>query len=130
MITFKKGEVFMKRLNISLILIVFLLTIGGICLAQQIIPWDKADKYYGQNVTVEGTIVATHKSEKACFLNFHQDWKTHFAAVIFKSDFSKFPPNSETYYRGKKVHVTGVVEEFNDKPRIILKSPSQIKIVE
>jgi len=119
----------MGRIKVSVIIGALLLVIGGICLAQQIVPWDKADKYYGQNVTVEGTIVATYNSGKACFLNFHPNWKRYFTAVIFRSDFYKFPPNPEEYYRGKKVHVTGMVREYNGKPEIILNDPSQIEII-
>jgi DNA/RNA endonuclease YhcR with UshA esterase domain len=97
--------------------------------AEQIIQWNEADKFYGQTVTVEGTIVATHNSGKACFLNFHQDYKRYFTAVIFASAFDQFPPSPETFYSGKTVQITGVVKEYKGKPEIILERPSQIKIV-
>ena len=95
-----------------------------------IVSWEDADKYYGQEVIVEGRIVATYNSGKACFLNFHKNWKRYFTAVIFASDFSKFPPNPEEYYRDKKVRIKGLVKEYQGKPEIILKSPKQIEIVE
>lgn len=100
------------------------------CLAQDVISWKDAAKYYGQEKTVEGTIVATRNTGKACFLNFSEDWKTDFTAVIFASDLGKFPANPETYYKGKKVKVTGNVQEYQGKPEIIVKRPGQIKIVE
>ena len=105
---------------------------GGICFAQEIIPWDQADKYYGQNVTIEGTIVNTAigKHGKECFLNFNSDWHQGLTAIIFSGDFSKFPPKPEEFYNGKKVQVTGLVQEYNGKPEIILYDPSQIKILE
>ena len=74
----------MGKIRMYLIAIAFLLTIGGICLAQQIIPWDQADSYYGQFVTVEGNIVATYNSGEACFLNFHPNGNRYFFAVIFQ----------------------------------------------
>ena len=47
----------------------FLILILGIANANTIIRWDEAQKYYGQTVTVEGKIVATYNSGRACFLN-------------------------------------------------------------
>ena len=95
----------------------------------EVVSWENAHKYYGQYVTVEGQIVDTHNSGKACFLNFHPDWKKHFTAVIFSFAFPKFPPHPEKFYEGKKVRVTGKVKEYQGKPEIILEDPSQIKII-
>lgn len=95
----------------------------------KVIFWQDASKHYGEFCTVEGTIVATHNSGKACFLNFHPDWKRYFTAVIFANQFGEFPTNPERYYRGKKVQVTGFIKEYNGKPEIILESPDQIKIL-
>lgn len=94
------------------------------------VRWDEADKYYGQTVTVTGKVVATHNSGKACFLNFHQNWKKYFTAVIFASDFSKFPPDPENYYLNKEVKIAGLVKEYQGKPEIILKDPGQIVVVD
>lgn len=95
----------------------------------QVIPWQDAAKYYGKYITVEGTIIATHNSGKACFLNFHPDYNRYFGVVIFESAFSCFPKNPENYYYGKKVRVSGVIKEYKGKPEIILDDPSQIKIL-
>ena len=119
----------MRRINVSLIMVAFLLTLGGICLGHEIIPWDIADAYYGQFVTVEGTIVATSNSDKACFLNFHSNGERYFTAVIFLRDLAKFPSNPEEYYNGEKVHVTGFVQRYDGKPAIVLENPSQIEIL-
>lgn len=95
----------------------------------QIISWQDAAKHYGEYATVEGTIVVTHNSGKACFLNFHPDYKRYFTAVIFASAFSRFPANPENYYYGKKVRVSGYIKEHREKPEIILNDPSQIEIL-
>jgi len=95
----------------------------------QVIPWQDAAKYYGNYLTVEGTIIATYNSGKACFLNFHPDYNRYFGAVIFASDFSRFPKNPENYYYGKKVRVSGEIKEYRGKPEIILDDPSQIEIL-
>ena len=97
---------------------------------ENVISWKDADKYYGITMAVEGLIVHTYNSGKACFLNFHPDWKKYFQAVIFASDFDKFPPNPEDFYLNKKVRVTGLIKEYKGRSEIILKSPAQIKIIE
>ncbi len=70
--------------------------------AHMIIPWQDTAKHYGEHATVVGTIVVTHNSGKACFLNFHPDYKRYFTAVIFASVFSRFPANPENYYIWKE----------------------------
>ena len=96
----------------------------------QVISWQDAAKHYGEYVTVEGTIVATHNSGKACFLNFHPDYKRYLTLVIFASDFSLFPANAENYYSGKKVRVSGYIKAYKGKPEIILNDPAQIELVQ
>ncbi len=97
--------------------------------ALDIISWQDADKYYGQNKVVEGVIVVTNNTGKVCFLNFDRNWKKYFTAVIFASDFDKFPVHPEEYYLNRKVRVRGLIKEYKGKPEIILKSPTQIEIV-
>jgi len=95
----------------------------------RVISWQDAAQHYGKYVTVEGAIVATHNSGKACYLNFHPDYQRYFTAVIFASAFSCFPANPESYYLGKKVRVSGYIKEYRGKPEIILNDPSQIEIL-
>lgn len=96
----------------------------------RLISWQDAAKHYGEYATVEGKIVATHNSGKACFLNFHPNYKKYFTAVIFASAFPLFPANPESFYYGKKVRVSGYIKEYRGKPEIILNDPSQIEILE
>jgi DNA/RNA endonuclease YhcR with UshA esterase domain len=81
-------------------------------------------------VIVEGIIVAANSTGKVCFLNFHKNWKRYFTAVIFASDFHKFPEPPKNYYNGKKVRITGLIKKYQGKPEIIIKNPSQIEILE
>lgn len=97
--------------------------------ASRVISWQDAAKHYGKYATVEGKIVATHNSGKACFLNFHPNYKKYFTAVIFASAFSLFPANPETFYYGKKVRISGYIKEYKGKPEIILDDPSQIEVL-
>jgi hypothetical protein len=97
--------------------------------ASQVISWQDAGKHCGEYAVVEGTIVLSHNSGKACFLNFHLQYKDHFTAVIFASAFLRFPANPEVCYLNKKVRVSGIIKEFDGKPEIVLEDPSQIEIV-
>lgn len=97
---------------------------------RDVISWDEADQFYGQTKIVEGKIVASHNTGKVCFLNFHTDWRRYFTAVIFAGDFDKFPIHPEDHYLGRRVRVNGLIKEYRGKPEIILKSPSQIEVIE
>lgn len=94
------------------------------------ISWKDAANHYGEYCTVEGVIVRTYNSGKACFLNFHQNWKKYFSAVIFARRFNQFPGNPERHYLNKTVRITGYIKEYKGSPEIILDSPDQIEIVE
>lgn len=97
---------------------------------QKIISWKDAHKYYDKYVTVEGIIVHTYNSGRACFLNFHPDFNKYFTVVIFVSDFHRFHKKPEDFYFNKKVRVSGEIKKYNGKPEIILKDPEMIKIIE
>jgi len=107
-----------RKLSILVLSVLFITNTQAV--TQEIISWKDAHKYYGEYVTVEGWIVDTYNSGKACFLNFHENYKKYFTAVIFQSDFYKFPDSLEDHYYNKKVHVTGIVKEYQGKPEIIL----------
>jgi DNA/RNA endonuclease YhcR with UshA esterase domain len=94
---------------------------------EDIISWQDAAQYYGQMVTVEGTVVRTYNSGRAVFLNFHQDYASHFKAVIFPDDWPKFSEPPEELFKGQLVRVTGVVQEYEGAPEIIIGEPSQIE---
>ncbi|MGB4704778.1 MAG: OB-fold nucleic acid binding domain-containing protein [Candidatus Saccharicenans sp.] len=97
---------------------------------EKIVDWREARNYVGQQVVVEGVIVRTYNSGRACFLNFHPDYRQYLSLVIFASDFQKFPSRPEEYYLNKKVRVKGRVVLYQGRPEIILTSPTQITVVE
>ena len=93
-----------------------------------VINWSDADKYYNQCVIVEGTIIKTYNSGIVCFLNFHTNY-SYFTAVIFASDFPGFAVPPESFYRGKKVQIIGIILEYKGSPEIIVKTPDQIRVL-
>ncbi len=98
-------------------------------LQEGIVSWKDVHNHYGEEVTVQGKVVRAYNSGKACFLNFHQDWKKHFTAVIFAKNFNKFPKLPEILYINKEVRVTGLVKKYRDAPEIIVNGPEQIKTI-
>ena len=95
-----------------------------------VISWKKADNYYGKKVFVVGEIVDTYDSGKAIFLNFAENYKDTFTAVIFSSDTFKFDFEPEDYFLNKKVKVKGEIKEYSGAPEIIINETSQIKIID
>lgn len=95
----------------------------------QIIDWINADKYYGEYVVVEGTVVDTRNTGEVCFLNFQSDWEQYFSVVIFSCDFPEFSEQPEVYYLGKRIHIIGLIKRYKDKPEIIAKTPDQIQVI-
>jgi DNA/RNA endonuclease YhcR with UshA esterase domain len=96
-----------------------------------VISYLDADNYIGQKKTVEGTIVKTFKytKGKTIFLNFHDPYQGYFTAIIWSSDWGKFPFAPEEYYKGKEVRVTGEIIEYKGSPEIVVRDPSQIEVV-
>jgi len=94
-----------------------------------VIPWSQASQHIGEEVTIEGQIVATHVSPLSTLLSFDPSFNK-FTAVIRPADRDAFPPKPEEYYRGKQVRITGRVVEYEKKAEIVLKNRGQIQILE
>lgn len=91
-----------------------------------VITPEEAAEHYGEDVIVEGVIINSYDYGRACFLDF----ESSFTAVIFSTEYAKFPLYPDDYYYGEKVRVSGTVNEYKGKPEIILKSSAQIEFVE
>jgi DNA/RNA endonuclease YhcR with UshA esterase domain len=96
----------------------------------QVVGWQNAAEFVGQTVTVEGQVVDTYNSGKVVFLNFDEDYRQTFKAVIFPDAWALFPEPPETLYRGQLVRVTGQVELYEGAPEIIVETPDAIEILE
>ena len=90
----------------------------------------QAGNYYGDEIIVEGKVVDAYLSKKNnVFLNFGKPYPNQcFSAVIFSSDLYKFGDNPEKYYNQKIVRIRGKIQEYQEKPEIILKDLSQIEV--
>jgi len=95
------------------------------------IDYTLATNFIGENKTVRGKVVKVYYSAKSdtTFLNFCSSYNgCPFSSVVFSSDKNKFGDINQ--YEGKTVEITGLIATYKGSAEIILKSPSQIKIVE
>jgi len=93
----------------------------------EIIPHADAAAHLGKNAMVKGRILGLHKGRKAWHLNFGQDWKTDFTAVLFTDGQRRFldlgiDPASLV---GREVLVIGKIKGYNG-PEIIVGGPDRI----
>lgn len=94
-----------------------------------VIPWSEAHEHIGEDVVVEGEIVATHTSPLSTLLSFDRGFN-RFTAVIRPANRNAFPPTPEEFYKGKHVRISGRLIEYEKKAEIILTSPSQIVVLD
>jgi micrococcal nuclease len=106
----------------------------------QVISWEEAASYIGQQKTVEGIVISSYYAQQLkgqpTFLNFHKPYEGYFKCVIWGSDrqefLKAFPPNPETHFLNKRLRVTGTIKEYpmgSGVPEIVIKKPSQVEVV-
>jgi len=93
------------------------------------IPWQEAGAYIGEHHTVQGKVIATHNTGRVVFLNFSTDYRHTFKGVIFPEDWHKFSRPPEELFYGQRVHITGLIEEYEGAPEIIIREPTQIEVI-
>lgn len=112
----------------AIALIVALQLLGaGLAKAETLSPAE-AQKHIGQAATVEGVVSEVHHaaSGKAIFVDIGGRYPNQqFTAVIFESDFDKFPKVDSL--EGKTVDVSGTIKLYHGRPEIILNDLAQIK---
>ena len=112
--------------------------------AEDLIPWERLDtpatadltvdwtiakEHVGEFIAVEGTIVDTHNSGRACFLNFTTEWRGTFYLAILGSNMDDYPESPERYFLNKKVRAVGKVAMYRDRPQIVIESPQHIQLL-
>jgi hypothetical protein len=97
--------------------------------AEITVDWTEAADYDGQTIAVEGTIVDTHNSGKACFLNFSKEWQGTFYLAVLGSNMDDYPESPERYFLNKKVRAVGKVAMYRDRPQIVIESPLHLIVL-
>lgn len=93
------------------------------------VDWTEAKDHIGKFVAVEGAIVDTHNSGRACFLNFTTEWRGTFYLAILGSNMDDYPESPERYFLNKKVRAVGKVAMYRDRPQIVIESPQHITVL-
>ena len=109
----------------------FLIWAAGSYAQQEYVSPIDAHKFIGMEKTVCGTVAnatyAVRTKGRPTFLNLDQPYPTQiFTVLIWGSDRNKFQNPPETFFRRKRICVTGIIEDFRGKPEIIVRSPDQI----
>ena len=121
-----------KSLAYFILFIFAFLVCASDSIAQQeyVNPID-AHKYTGMEKTVCGTVAsatyAVRSRGRPTFLNLDQPYpKQIFTVLIWGSDRNKFKNPPETFFKGKRICATGIIESYRGKPEIVVRGPDQI----
>ena len=94
------------------------------------VDWQEAERHLEERLIVEGKIVDSYVSKKACFLHFGEDGEKRLSLVIFASAYDRFPDRPDRLYKGKRIRVAGMVKKHDGRPEIIVEDPGRIEVVE
>lgn len=92
------------------------------------VSWEEAPRHTGSVIRTTGRIIETHDTGRICFLNFHEDYRTHLSLVILEADRHRFEEKPAELFLDRTVAVTGRVTEYRGRPQILLSHPSQIEL--
>lgn len=112
------------------LLILVVLIISSISFSQEKYTASEASKHIGETAIVTGTVVqVSTPSNGIIYLNIDEKYPNNeFTAVIFKKYAELFPDAKKL--EGKKVEISGKIEDYKGKPQIVVKKVEQIKLIE
>lgn len=92
-----------------------------------------ADEKIGERETVCGIVSNVHFAENTrgnpVYINFGDKFPNHvFTIVIWGDDVKKFEYDLKSL-ANRQLAVSGLIKEYNGKPQITVKNPSQIRII-
>ncbi len=122
----------MRRVRFLLVITVLIGLLSN-AYAQEVITTDQAANFIGQQKTVCGVVASAQFAAKSkgqpTLLNLDKPYPDQFFTVlIWGSRRDKFEKPPETLYYGKDVCVSGMIESYEGRPRIVVGSPVQIKV--
>jgi DNA/RNA endonuclease YhcR with UshA esterase domain len=86
----------------------------------------EADKHYGQEMIVTGTVAQVSIRSRMIFLNLDQPYPdSPFTVVIFPG---KYLADVEAL-EGKAVEIKGEIKNYHDKPEIVLDNTDQLTVL-
>jgi DNA/RNA endonuclease YhcR with UshA esterase domain len=88
----------------------------------------EAADHFDKKMTVTGTVAQVTIREKLVYINLDKPFpQTPLAGVIFARATNGF--GDLNALKGKQVEITGKIEEYKERPQIILTSTNQLKVV-
>ncbi len=91
----------------------------------------EADRFIGEQTTLQGVVRDAHRSKDALYLNFGRDYPHQcFTAVAWDETVEQLPGETAEFYPGKTVRVRGKVQRYNGTPEIVLRSAAQLQLVQ
>jgi hypothetical protein len=124
----------MRRRQARLLSLLVMAIVGGLVVASagdsraETIRAEDAGAHVGEEVVVEGHVANVVCSPLACLLSFTTDF-SGLVASIPGDAVGAFPPPKETY-GARRVQVRGTIGENAGRPRIELRDPQQIEVLE
>jgi len=111
--------------------------VAGLAIAGGAIPTvtaREAAEHVGERVTVCGKVATVTFAERVrgrpTFINLDKPYPNQiFTAVIWGEDRGKFATPPEIAFQEKRICVTGTVKLYRRRPEIIVRDPSQIRLV-
>lgn len=97
-----------------------------------VVPWDRAGRYVGYDITVEGGVVSVGRSGDGgvYFLNFHEDYRGKFYMVIMDDLAKTLDEPVEQLFEGKTIRVKGEVQTYRGRPQIEIRSMDQVELID
>ncbi len=122
----------MRRREVLLLALVAVLALAWPCWAGDAITPEEAADHVGERQTVCGKVANTYYScfvsGKPTFINFGKPYPEHvFSIAIMGEDRAKFDDCPEKMFSGRDVCVTGLIEDYDGKPIMAVKDPSQVE---
>ena len=118
----------------TLIFSILIILAYNVCYSQTEISSNKAKYYVGEYVIVTGEIKEIKESSAGnIFLNFEQKYPNNpLTIVIYACDRENMQSDFRTnlaYLVNETITVSGIIENYQDKPEIILKKEEQLAVV-
>lgn len=99
--------------------------------SQQKISSKEIEAHKGDSVTVCEKVFGSRYLERTSLtvLYLGNEFPNHLLMVVIRGDDrEKFKWKPESYFKGKRICVSGTVSEYGGKPRIVVTDPVQITI--
>ncbi|MEO7212057.1 MAG: hypothetical protein ABIX36_04605 [Mucilaginibacter sp.] len=114
----------------TLIILPALLWLSFVCKAQTRIKAVEAGQHIGDSVMVREKVIDHFMTPNHGIMILYTGSTRNFLTIVLKSDdLVKYKMEADPIYYSKKIAVTGIVENIDDNPCIVIKTPGQIKIL-